>query len=266
MSSGKWERGLNQDNISKQYKNKKNKKNNNNNNDDRRNNDRRNNDRRNNDRRNNNRRNNDRNNDRNNKYVKDKEDVVIPLKPQILQPQIEEKKYEPIDTKWKGIVNNTIESEYKPEVDVKDPKYWNGYIWIGPVFRKMNKPSHNYNNYLKQATKYASTIVMPFEKIQYSRDNCNWYNSYKETFTEYEWNNMENQKYNEVLDNFSKKMEDKYNKELEEAYQEYYETGNMNTMVQVDIESKEFDKYLEKLENEYIEAENDFDEEEEEEY
>ena len=261
MSSGKWERGFKQENISKQYKNKKNKKNNNTNNNNN------NNTNNNYDRRNNNRSNNDRrNNDRNNRYIKDKNDVVIPLKPQILHPQIEEKKYEPLDTKWKGIVNNTIESEYKTEFDVKDPKYWNGYIWIGPVFRKMNKPSQNYNNYLKQATKYASTIVMPFEKIQYSRDNCNWYNSYKETFTEEEWNNMENQKYNEVLDNFAKKMEDKYNKELEEAYQDYYETGNMNTMVQVDIESKEFDKYLEKLENEYLEDENDLDEEEEEEY
>lgn len=280
-NADKWQRGGKIESIQKK-KYKKNKKNdngntinnnndnnntinnNNNNGNDRRNN-RYNNDRRDN-RYNNDRRDNKYNNDRrNNRYNKQQEDNVIQLVPQVLLPQVEEKKYEPIDTKYKNIVDNTIESEKEPIIDVNDPDNWNKHIWVGPVLRKTKKPNNNYSNYLKEATKYASTIVMPFNKIQCSRDGINWYNSYKETFTEGEWNNMKQQEFDEKMENHSKKMEEKYNKELQAAYQEYYETGNMNTMVQVDIEVKEHEKYLERLEKEILEYqdENDFDEEEE---
>ena len=130
----------------------------------------------------------------------------------------------------------------------------------------MKKPGNNYSNYLKQATKYASTIVMPFNKIQYSRNGINWHNSFKETFTEEEWNNMLQQEFDEKMEKHSNKMEEKYNKELQAAYQEYYETGDMNTMVQVDIEVKEHEKYLERLEMEIQEYEGDYDFDDDEEF
>ena len=282
----KWQRGGKIESIQNK-KNKKNKKNdngntiNNNNNtinndntinnngNDRRINNKYNNDKRdnryNNDRRDN-RYNNDRRNNRYNKQQRQQqEDNVIQLVPQVLLPQVEEKKYEPIDTKYKNIVDNTIESEKTPTIDVNDPNNWNRHKWVGPVLRKMEKPNSNYSNYLKEATKYASTIVMPFSKIQCSRDGINWYNSYKETFTENEWNNMLQQDLDELNEKYYKKIENKYNKELQEAYEEYYETGDMNTMVQVDIEAKEHEKYLERLEKEIqdYQDENDFDDDEE---
>lgn len=202
----------------------------------------------------------------NNNIKNFKQEKVTMLQPQILKPKVEEKKYEPLDTKYKNIVDNIIESEKSPTIDVKDPGYWNKHIWIGPVLTKMKKPDNNYSNYLKQATKYASTIVMPFNKIQYSRNGINWHNSFKETFTEEEWNNMLQQEFDEKMEKHSNKMEEKYNKELQAAYQEYYETGDMNTMVQVDIEVKEHEKYLERLEKEIQEYEDDYDFEDDEEF
>ncbi len=255
MSSNvdKWQRGGKiESNQKKKYKKNKNNKNNNNaNNNDR-----------------NDKRRDKYNNRRDNRYnnnIQQQKDNVIQLVPEVLVPQVKEKIYVPIDTKYKNIVDNTIESEKIPTINVNDPKNWNKHIWVGPVLRKMNKPNNNYSNYLKEATKYASTIVMPFNKIQCSRDGINWYNSYKETFTEDEWNNMKQQELDEITSKYEKKMEEKYNKELEAAYKEYYETGIMNTMVEVDIEVKEHEKYLERLENEILDYqdENDFEEEEE---
>ena len=97
-----------------------------------------------------------------------------------------------------------------------------------------------------------STIMMP-GKALYSRDNENWYKSYKETFTEEEWELMKTQELMEIGEKYAKRMEEKYNRELAEAYQEYYETGNMNSMVQVDMEDKAYDKYLENLERDHEE-------------
>ena len=72
----------------------------------------------------------------------------------------------------------------------KDPKYWDNYIWIGPKFVKVLKYSDNVKKYIKDASKYASSIIMPKQKHMYSRNNRDWYNSWKETFTNEEWENM----------------------------------------------------------------------------
>ena len=106
---------------------------------------------------------------------------------------------------------------------------------------------------MKQASQFAGTIVFPPSQgnIYYSRDLENWYPSQKETFTEEEWNNMQEQKFQEKMEIYSNKMYAKYEKELAEAYQEYYETGDINSCLQVHFEDIEYEKYLQKLEDQY---------------
>ena len=73
------------------------------------------------------------------------------------------------------------------------------------------------------SSKKKSTIININAMLSlYSRDNENWYKSYKETFTDEEWELMETQKLMESAQELSRRMEEKYNRDLKEAYEEYY--------------------------------------------
>ena len=163
-----------------------------------------------------------------------------------------EKKDQPVEkveteSKWKKAIIKQSDKE-KNLINVNDPKYWRGHIWIGPICLKQNKYPDCWNNYLKKAQQsHASTIIFPIQKTQYSRDNVNWYNSYEETFTEYQLENMnnqkleeENKKINEDLDRQLSILFEKRQKESEEYYQI---TGELDFFAQAEIEREEYEKY-----------------------
>jgi hypothetical protein len=177
--------------------------------------------------------------------IKQENRIIVPLNESVKNEKIEHFYLDKCrQKKEEDEKNNT-------RINTEKSEYWRGNIWIGPILLKQEKPTTKYwNNYMEAVKKNPPSSIMMPGKALYSRDNENWYKSYKETFTEEEWELMKTQELMEIGEKYAKRMEEKYNRELAEAYQEYYETGKMNSMVQVDMEDKAYDKYLEKMEKE----------------
>ena len=118
------------------------------------------------------------------------------------------------------------EQEKRCVIQVKDPKYWRGHQWIGPMFIR-SKHSPN---------------------IQYSRNDSDWFPSWKDTFTEEEWNLMQRQEEEEDARASGRRLCQLVERDLEEAWTLYYDTGEMNPLLQAHFEGIEYQKYEEKLE------------------
>ena len=195
------------------------------------------------------------NNYRRNDYNKQELEQLERIKQEnrIIVPINENVKNEKVDHFYLDKCRQKKEEDEKnnTKINTKRSEYWRGNIWIGPILIKQEKAkTTKWKNYMEAVKKNPpSSILMPCNAL-YSRDNENWYKSYKETFTHEEWELMESQKLMENAEQLSRRMEEKYNRDLKEAYEEYYETGNMNSMVQVDMEDKAYDKYLEEMEKE----------------
>jgi hypothetical protein len=143
------------------------------------------------------------------------------------------------------------DEEKKPLVDVHDPKYWDRHRYIGPKLLKSHKQSFQVQTYLREASKYAQTIVIPHKTTIYGRDGINWYSSWKETFTEEQWNNMNHQIEQDTLMRIVDNLSERYEKDLQNAFQLNEESGEVNGCLQCHLDSIEYDKYLEKMENQF---------------
>ena len=152
----------------------------------------------------------------------------------------------------KCMKQNEEDKTNKQLIDVNDPKYWNGYIWIGPMYLKSSKPVNN--NFIKQQNiEKVSTVIIPCGPTYYSRDGLNWFPSWKETFTKHQWENMTYQKESIRTERVFKSLAQSYENDLEKAYQEYYEYGTVNTTLEVHLECLEYDKYVEKFDLDFEE-------------
>ena len=130
----------------------------------------------------------------------------------------------------------------------------------------------NIEKYLKTVTSkesLASTIIIP-GKIYYSRNQVDWKESWKETFSEEEWEKMNTQLYNEQLEEMNRKIsayvEQDYLRRKRESELHYELTGDLDSFAIVEKEHEEYEKYLEKLEKDYedvIEEEDTIDEDSE---
>jgi hypothetical protein len=150
------------------------------------------------------------------------------------------------------IINQEEKESKKHIIDVDDAKFWNGCIWIGPMFMKADKPSKMWQNYLINASQNSSTIIIPSTNKYYSRDNHTWFPSWKETFTEEQWDNMQYQEDQEIANKVMNHLVEKHEEELTDAYELYYETGEMNMCLQAHLEHVEHEKYVQKIDEEWL--------------
>jgi hypothetical protein len=168
-----------------------------------------------------------------------------------------EKKEEPvektqIESKWKKAIMKQSDKD-KEIINVNDPKYWRGHIWIGPICLKQDKYSESWNKYIKKAQQScASTIIFPYQKTQYSRDNVNWFNSFEETFTEEQLEKMNNQKKeeenNKFIDNINRQLSILYEKRKRESIEYYEMTGELDSFAIAELEREEYEKYEKQFE------------------
>tara|TARA_E500000178_G_scaffold308489_1_gene322189 strand:- start:448 stop:1161 length:714 start_codon:yes stop_codon:yes gene_type:complete len=156
---------------------------------------------------------------------------------------------------WKNAILKTNEAE-KKTINVNDPKYWRGDIWIGPIFIKADKYSDRWKNYINKAFKgHASSIIFPCNNIKYSRDDKNWFNSFDETFTTSQRDRIKKQENDEELKRFEKALEKIYHKRKQESLEYYYETGELDYFALAEKERMEYEEYLEELEKVYEDQE-----------
>ena len=169
----------------------------------------------------------------------------------------------PIENKEKFIpINNYLEKcKIKQEEDTKkinlnDPEYWRENIWIGPKYLKHRLGESLYNKTILENINFSknrSTIIIQ-GRVLYSRNNEDWYSSWKETFTDEEWFNQKEQEEREELMKSFKKYSEitdaRYLERKQESYEHYYQTGELDIFGQVEKEHEEYEIYLERLEKE----------------
>ena len=169
----------------------------------------------------------------------------------------------PIENKEKFIpINNYLEKcKIKQEEDTKkinlnDPEYWRENIWIGPKYLKHRLGESLYNKTILENINFSknrSTIIIQ-GCVLYSRNNEDWYSSWKETFTDEEWFNLkEQEEHEELMKSFKKYSEitdARYLERKQESYEHYYQTGELDIFGQVEKEHEEYEIYLERLEKE----------------
>jgi len=145
---------------------------------------------------------------------------------------------------------------------LRDPNNWRGHVWIGPKCVKMEKFStekeQQIKEYMNVASKNARTIILPFRKTYYSRNNIDWYESWEKTFTESELINMNNQLEREEHEDLNKRMneglERLYQKRKAESDQHFYETGELDEFAIAEKEHEEYEKWLEEFEKQFQEG------------
>ena len=114
-------------------------------------------------------------------------------------------------------------------IQLHDPKYWRGHTWIGPMFIRSTHPP----------------------LIEYSRNDTDWSPSWKDTFTEDEWNHMQRQQELEEANEVGKRLCELSERDLEEAWILYEETGEINYRLQAHFDGIEYQKYEDRLEEEW---------------
>ena len=134
----------------------------------------------------------------------------------------------------------------KPLIDVNDPKYWKQNKWVGPMMIKSGK------HLTKQKEQFIyNDVMVPTNRTLYGRDGMNWFPSWKETFTDEQWNNMNYQIECEHAYNVINSLCNRYQQDLENAYHEYYEYGTMNTCLNSHIDLIESEIYADNIDKEY---------------
>ena len=171
-------------------------------------------------------------------------------KPKEEKPKEEKPK---IESEWIKKVKIT-EKRVEANVNVNDPKYWDGPIWKGPVFLKGEKMNEKYKKYIEDASKLCSSIIIPNSKTQWSRDGLHWYNSYDETFSEEHLQAIKDYEWNREMDKFAVRTMELYEKRREESERNYWEYGEIDSFKWAEIEHEKYEKYCEKLEKEWEEA------------
>ena len=160
---------------------------------------------------------------------------------------------ETLGSKWREIAQKKDE-QFKEFINEKDPQYWNGPYWIGPmtikVEKKKTKGYENYMNILKNAEVQPSTIIMPLCKKRYSRNNRDWYDSVEETYSKEELEAIKEYEFQMKNDKYAIWCEMNYQRRKQESEKYYYETGQLDSFAIVEKEHAEYEEYLKKLEQE----------------
>jgi len=173
-------------------------------------------------------------------------------KPVIIQHNDNTTDTEPqiITSKWKEIIE-AKKVEESGLINQKNPKFWNGPYWIGPLYVKNvhKTPNYNFSKHSISEELRHGTYVLPRDEFKYSRNNKDWYSTREETYFTDEMEKItdfELQKdYNEYIQNCQ--LDYQRSKIASEKY--YDETGDLdafameqNRLIEYEIYCEEFDK------------------------
>jgi hypothetical protein len=163
------------------------------------------------------------------------------------------------ESSWKKAMKLREEKERLKEgtINQHDPKYWRGVRWIGPTMMRHKNYSNDWYKYMENVEKsHASSYIIPFREIEYSRDGISWYPSWNETFSEEQLLRIEEEEENEYKIK-QYRILDEYRKKLEHESDLYYEEeGELDGYAIAQIERMEYEKYAEQFDNEPTIEEN----------
>lgn len=188
---------------------------------------------------------------------KEQKNKIYEKKEENIFPEYKEQDNKPKkQSEWIKIIKKTEKKQMSTTtINVNDPKYWEGPIWKGPVYLKGNEIGEKWKKYIKDASKMGSTIVIPNRNTIWSRDNINWHNSYNETFSPEQLQEIEDYELQIEMGQLSARIINLHEKRREESERIYYETGEIDSFMWAKLENEKYEKYCEKLEKEWEESE-----------
>ena len=190
--------------------------------------------------------------------------TISTIKKEQPQEQPQEQKEESI---WIKRIKHT-QNEKKNIIDVNNPIYWNGPYWVGPKFTriKQNKPCEREMYFKKINEGTASVYIIPDDKLEYSKNGEDWYDSWEDTFTSSQiqaLNDYEEQLIsNEVFERMNELHE--INRYISKRH--YNETGELDEFALAEKRAYEYEEYCKQFEEEPVKNEDDYDYEYTEEY
>ena len=146
------------------------------------------------------------------------------------------------------------EEKCKNIINENHPKYWDGARWRGPMFirgsykgnynKRVNRNVVNGKNYENN----RSSFLFFHNKIEYSRNDNDWHDSWTNTFTQQQLEKLKQQEAREYHVNCCKVLE-QYGNRLEKESNDYYnETGELDEFAKAQVQRMQYEKYAEQFE------------------
>ena len=165
-------------------------------------------------------------------------------------------------SKWKEIIDaKKVEELETITINEKDPKYWDGPYWIGPLFIKNIQKNTYYSEYFKSTLNTPhipgpGTFVLPYGDFKYSRNDKDWYPTREETYTPNEMEQIEEFELQQEFNEYIKFCERDYQRSKIASDKYYDETGDLDAFAMEQNRLIEYEKYCENFEKQ-LTIEND---------
>ena len=157
----------------------------------------------------------------------------------------------PKESEWIKRINMR-KAEKSNVINLNDPNYWDGPNWTGPMFVRSNKMTEDTKLYLRNyENNHASSVIIPYNKTEYSRNGLQWYDSWEETFTSTELEAMNNYEANSNWNDSFRRICNLHEQRREESNRYYYETGELDGFAIAEIEAEEYEEYCRDFDEKY---------------
>ena len=166
-------------------------------------------------------------------------DVLLPEK-DVVEKDVVEK-----ESEWLQQIKKKKE-EIMDDININDPRYWNGPLWQGPIFIRETHLTDRNNIY--PTNQNVSSFLIPRGKIEYSKNGLDWYDSWDNTYTRYQLESIK--KHNEQVDSNEvfRRMNELHLRRQRESDQLYEDTGELDNFAWAEEESYKYELYCKKLE------------------
>ena len=176
-------------------------------------------------------------------------DVVVKdvVEKDVVEKDVVEKDVVEKESEWIQQIKKKKE-EKTVDININDPRYWNGPLWKGPMFIR-ETCLYDKNNISSQNPNVSSFII-PRGKIEYSKNGLDWHDSWDNTFTTYQLESIK--KHNEQQDSneLFRRMSELHLRRQRESDQLYEDTGELDHFAWAEEESYKYELYCKKIEEE----------------
>ena len=151
---------------------------------------------------------------------------------------------------WKGAIKEQEEKEMNENmINQNDPKYWKNGIWVGPMLMRQRSYPADIQMYMDNVTKgKASSVILPYRDIEYSRDDKNWYTSWENTFTEEQLSRIYREEEYKIRQEQADILEEYRLSEYNKSMRFYNETGELDDYAMARLDRMAYEVYAEQFE------------------
>jgi hypothetical protein len=186
--------------------------------------------------------------------VAEKEEVIVAEKKEVIVAEKKEATLvdnKPMDSEWIKRIKYTQEEKIK-RIDVNNPIYWNGPCWVGPKFTRIKKnKTCDREMYLKKINEgTASSNMIPYDKIEYSKNGEDWYNSWEDTFTPTQLQALNDYEEQITANDVTERMIEIHEINRYISNRHYKETGELDDFALAEIRAYEYEEYCKQFEEE----------------